>query len=250
MSPPFNSPPEAGASNLRRAIGQLPAHEPDPATWPRVAARLHADAALARAIPALPAHAPDDALWLAIAARLDAPEIRPAETDAAEAFAKSPPLAPSAPAVVRPLQPAWWPRVARRSLALAASVLLVLGLWWQLRPARPAATAGPHETLAYSEEIAPEASGAAPLSTAPAFDPLEQQGLAFIDAHCTSQPVRCGSDEFRSLRRQLTELGAQQTQLVQDARRFGESPELRREQARLITLQARLTRELVHLIIT
>ena len=239
MSQPLHPSAEAGASNLRRAIGQLPAHEPDPATWPHIVAQLDTDAALTRAVPTLPAHEPDDALWLAIAARLDAP---------AEAVA--PPAAPARLAVVRPLQPAWWPRVARRSLSLAASVLLVLGLWWQLRPARPAATAGPQESLAYSEEVAPEASSPAPPPAAAAFDPLQQQGLAFIDAHCTSRPVLCGSDEFRTLRSQLAELETQQHQLAQDARRFGESPELRREQARLITMQARLTRALVHLIIT
>ena len=241
MSQPFDPTTEAGAPHLQRALGQLPAHEPDPATWPRIAAQLDADAALAHAIPTLPAHEPDDALWLAIAARLDAP----AEAEAAPAAT---PASPASPAVVRSLTPAWWPRVARRSLSLAASVLLVLGLWWQLRPGQPT-TVGPHETVAYSEEAAPEANPTA-LPTALALDPLEQQGLAFIDAHCTAQPAVCGSGEFRTLRSQLAELEAQQAQLAQDARRFGNSPELRREQARLITLQARLTRELVHLIIT
>jgi hypothetical protein len=234
MSQPFDPTAEAGASNLQRALGQLPAHEPDPAAWRRIAAQLDADAALARAIPNLPAHEPDDTLWLAIATRLDAP--------AEEAPAPAPALV--APGVVRSLPLAWWPRVARRSLSLAASVLLVLGLWWQLRPVGPAAE-GPHETLAFSEEVLPESSPAAP-----AFDPLAQQGLAFIDAQCTSQPAVCGSGEFRVLRSQLAELEAEQARLTEDARRFGESPELRREQTRLITLQARLTRELVHLIIT
>lgn len=241
MSQPFDPAAEAGAPHLQRALGQLPAHEPDPATWARIAAQLDADAALARAVPDLPTHEPDDALWLAIAARLDAP------AEVAEPMA--PPAEPerAAPGVVRSLPQAWGPRAVRRSLSLAASVLLVLGLWWQLRPAAPAPV-GPHETLAFSEEVVPEAGPAAP--AAPAFDPLAQQGLAFIDAQCTSQPAVCGSGEFRALRSQLAELEAEQARLTQDARRFGESPELQREQARLITLQARLTRELVHLIIT
>ena len=245
MSQPFNPASEAGAQHLQRAIGQLPAHEPAPATWPHIAAQMDADAGLARAVSTLPAHTPADVLWQAIAARLDANET----LTTAAVSPESVPLAPSTPAVVRTLPNAWWYRVARRSLSLAASVLLVLGLWWQLRPAQPAAS-GPHETLAYTEEVTTEPSFSTKPLAAPAFDPLAQQGLAFIDAHCSAQPVRCGTGEFRTLRRQLAELEAQQTQLAQDARRFGESPELRREQGRLITLQARLTRALVHLIIT
>lgn len=226
--------PEAGGANLRRAIGQLPPHEPDPATWPRVAAQLAADEALARALPALPPHEPDDALWATIAARLDAGgQLRPAAE-------------PVPPAVVRTLPPAWLARPVRRVMALAASVLLLLGLfWWQQRPA----ASGPRETVAFSEEVA-----APELLTSPAralgTDPLARQGLAFIDAQCTSQPATCGSGEFRSLRGQLAELEAQRAQLQRDARRFGQSPELRREQARLITLQASITRELVQLLIS
>ena len=225
--------PEAGEPNLRRAIEHLPPHEPDPASWPRVAAQLAADEALARAIPALPPHEPDDDLWGAIAARLDAAE-RPAP---------APILA--APAVVRTLNPAWLARPVRRALALAASILLLLGVfWWQQRPA----ALGPRETVAFSEEVAaPEPVAPAPASGA---DPLAQQGMSFIDAHCTLLPAVCGSGEFRSLRGQLTELEAQQAQLQRDARRFGVSPELRLEQARLITLQARITRELVQLLIS
>ncbi len=242
--PPDNSAiPEAGAANLRRAIGQLPAHAPDEQLWNSVAAQLATDEALARVVPALPAHEPDELLWNRIAARLDA----------AEPLAAAEPIkvARPAPAVGRTLQPGWRLRPARRAWALAASVLLVLGmsLWWGQRPGQSAAS-GPRETVAYSEEAAAEPGSFAEPLPAPAFDPLAQQGLAFIDAHCGSRPVLCGSGEFRSLRAQLTEIEAQQAQLRRDARRFGESPELRREQARLITLQARLTRELVHLLIT
>lgn len=226
--------PEAGGANLRRAIGQLPPHEPDPATWPRVAAQLAADEALARALPALPPHEPDDALWATIATRLDAGALPRPATE------------PAPPAVVRTLQPAWLARPARRAMALAASILLLAGIfWWQQRPA----ASGPRETVAFSEEVAALEPLVSPALTLGA-DPLARQGLAFIDAQCTSQPATCGSDEFRSLRGQLAELEAQQVQLQRAARRFGESPELRREQARLITLQASITRELVQLLIS
>lgn len=228
--------PEAGGANLRRAIGQLPPHEPDPATWPRVAAQLAADEALARALPALPPHEPDDALWASIAARLDAGGLPQAAAEPA----------PPALARVRTLQPAWLAHPVRRVLALAASILLLLGIfWWQQRPI----SSGPRETIVFSEEVAaPEPLG--PPARTPGTDPLARQGLAFIDAQCTSQPATCGSGEFRALRGQLAELEAQRVQLKRDARRFGESPELRREQARLITLQASITRELVQLLIS
>lgn len=224
--------PETGEPNLRRALHNLPAHEPDPATWSRIEAHLAADTALRGAVPALPAHEPDEDVWAAVAARLDAaePALEPA----------LPAVALAAPAVVRPL----WPvRAVRRALAVAASVLLVLGIGWQLRPAAPAPTVA-HETLTFSEE-----EDAPPLPT-PAADPLERQGLSFIDAHCSSQQAVCQSGEFRTLRTQLTELETQEAQLRRDARRFGASPELLREQARLITLKATVTRELVQLLIS
>lgn len=219
--------PEPGAANLRRALNNLPAHEPDPTTWARVEAQLAAEVVLARALPTLPAHEPDEGLWATIAARLEA--------------APAPPVAvPTASAVGRPL---WPTRTRRWALALAASLLLVLGAWWQLRPAawQPAVA---RETLTFGEE-----EGARP-RLAPAADPLELQGLAFIDSRCSSQPAACQSDEFRALRTQLQELETQEVQLRQDARRFGSSPELLREQTRLISLKASFTRQLVHLLIS
>ncbi|MBO2013116.1 hypothetical protein [Hymenobacter negativus] len=221
--------PETGASNLRRALNSLPAHEPDSATWARIEAQLAVDAALARAVPALPTHEPDDDLWANVAARLDAAEAPVVLADA-----------PAPPTVLRQL---WPTRTVRRMLAMAASVLLVLGVWWQLHPATSVPTVA-RETVTFSEE-----EDSLPLP-APAADPLEQQGLSFIDAHCSSQPAVCQSGEFRTLRTQLQELETQEVQLRQDTRRFGASPELLREQARLITLKASVTRELVQLLIS
>ena len=221
--------PEPGGPNLRRALNNLPAHEPAPATWSRIEARLAVDAALARVIPALPTHEPDDALWANVAARLDG----------ADATAV-PVVAPPSLVVVRQLRPA---RAMRRLWAVAASVLLMLGVWWQLRPAASVPTVA-HETVTFSEE-----DGSLPLPV-PVADPLEQQGLSFINARCSSQPAVCQSGEFRMLRTQLTELETQDARLRQDARRFGTSPELLREQARLVTLKATVTRELVQLLIS
>jgi hypothetical protein len=219
--------PETGGDNLRRALATLPAHEPDPDTWGRLAAQLTADAALARALPSLPTHAPDEELWATIAARLDT-------------AAAAPGPAPILPAVRRRLWPA---RTVRQVLALAASLLLVLGIGWQLLPRAPKPAVA-HETVTFSEE-----AGALSLPSVVA-DPLEQQGLSFIDSRCSTQPAVCQSGEFRTLRTQLQELETQQAQLQQAARRFGPSPEVLREQARLVTLKAAFTRQLVQLLLS
>ena len=217
--------PEPGGPNLRRALAHLSAHEPDPGTWARIEARLTAESARPPAWPTLPGHAPDADLWAAIAARLDSAEAS---------------FAPRPPAVLRPLWPA---RTGHRALALAASMLLLLGIWWQLRPVASGPTVA-RETVTFSEEAG------APSLPAPVADPLELQGLSFIDTRCSSQPVVCQSQQFRSLRTQLQELESQEVQLRQAAYRFGSSPELLREQARVITLKASFTRQLVQLLIS
>ena len=235
--------PETGREHLRRALHHLPTHEPEAATWPRILAQLTAEEAVARTLPHLPTHEPDDALWSAIAARLDAPEETP--------VFRTPDDSPQ----IKPL----WPAATLRLISGVAAAVLLLLAAWLLRPA-PApmalpgtvaateAAATPHETIAYSEEVvtAPAASPAAPL----AFDPLGEQGVAFIDAHCTSLPTVCQSDEFQQLRSQLTELETQEQSLRQDVRRFGSTPELVQHQVHITTLKATVTRELIQLLIS
>ncbi|GAA3925863.1 hypothetical protein [Hymenobacter algoricola] len=220
---------EAGRLTLQRVLGQLPAHEPDAGLWPRIADELSAAEAIARVLPALPAHEPAADLWAAIAAELDAPAPSPLHV-AAEPM----------PPAVRPLGPAY-----RLVAGLAAALLVLVLAWGQWPAARPGAA--PHETIAYSEEVEE------PAETRPAFaafDPLDEQGLAFIDAHCTSLPAVCQSTEFRALRGQLTELEAEEQRLQQDLRRLGTTPELIRHQVRVTTLKATVTRELIHLLIS
>lgn len=223
----FSKPPEeTGREHLCRAVAGLPSHEPEAATWLHIAAQLDAEQAIVQAIPALPAHEPDAALWNAITYQLDE-----AEAPAAVAF--------------RPLWPAdAWRRVA----SIAAVVLLLLGMWWLVPTSSEKQVAiVPHETITFSEEEV-----AVPVAVRPAVpaDPLAQEGKAFIDAHCTSLPTVCQSDEFRELRTQLTEVEEQERRLQQDARRFGSSPALVRQQVQLTTLRATLTRELVQLLIS
>lgn len=239
---PTPDAPDSGAPNLRRAVVALPTHEPDPASWPRVAAQLAADETLAQLVPTLPTHEPADDLWASIAAQLDAPDAARKEASGIVASA-------SARGVARTLWPAR--TVVRRALALAASLLLLLGVWWQQRLAAPthppvAVAAGPRESVAYSEEMATVPAEAG--TTVP--DLLEVEGQAFINAKCSALPGVCQSGEFRSLRTQLAELETQEARLRLDARRFGTSPELLREQAQLTSLKAALTRELVQLFIS
>ncbi|MBC6610480.1 hypothetical protein H8B15_06080 [Hymenobacter sp. BT507] len=225
----FPKPPEeTGREYLRRAVADLPAHEPEAATWLHIAAQLDAEQAIAQALPTLPSHEPDAALWAAIANQLDNAE------------------EPAAAVVFRLLRPtAAWRQVA----SIAAVILLLLGVWW-LWPTglNKQIAAVPHETITFSEEeiAAPVAAG----RLAPPTDSLAQEGKAFIDAHCTSLPTVCQSDEFRELRTQLREVEEQERRLQQDAGRFGASPALVRQQVQLTTLRATLTRELVQLLIS
>lgn len=222
----MNDSLEPGRENLRRALAQLPAHEPDDALWLDIATQV----AIGQATSELPQHEPDDELWVAIANRLD----------------EVPPVVGASP-TVRPLLPrlGWW------AAGLAATILLVLGVWWvQPRFAHPQTTAvasAPRETITFSEEAA---APSAPIRLVSTVDPLAQEGKAFIDAHCVSLPNVCQSREFRTLRRQLTEVEAQERRLRQDAQRFGASPELVRQQVQLTSLRATITRELVQLIIS
>lgn len=241
-TPDHTSPTEPGAEHLRRAIGQLPAHEPAAGTWARIETQLAADAALPRLVAELPTHEPDDALWASIAGRLAV----------AEAEAPRPMLSPQPAA---PRYAGWLAAPAgRRALALAASLLLLVlagGGWWQLRRATApsvargtAPPAGPRETFTVSEETV-----VAPLPALSA-DALERQGLAFIRKGCSRQPAVCSSSEFRRLNAQLTELQTQAQELRQAARRFGTSPELARAQTRLVNLQAAVERQLINLLIS
>ncbi|MBO0360317.1 anti-sigma factor [Hymenobacter sp. BT186] len=233
--------PDQGHQNLRRALNELPSHEPAPATWVRIEAQLAADHAIHRTLPHLPTHTPDDALWAAIAGRLDAAE-PPIETSAPEA---------APPAVVRTM----WPvaRPLRLVAGIAAAILVCVLVWWQ-RPVTEAPTiahqetSAPHETITYSEETVEAPAATLPIQSA--IDPLGQEGVAFIDAHCTSLPTVCQSGEFKELRTQLTELETEEIRLQQATRRFGATPELVRNQVRVTTLKASVTRELIQLLIS
>lgn len=224
MSLPPTPDAEAGRAHLARALGELPTTEPTADTWAAIAHQLTADEALARALPQLPTHEPADDTWLHIATRLDQP---------------------AAPALLR--QP---PRQPRRTwqLSLAASLLLLLaaGLGWLARPASQ-----PVATLAPPSVAAPVAAVPAlpALPPAPGAEPLEEQGEAFIDAHCSSLPQVCQSGEFRQLRAQLTDLQRQEQRLRTQTQR-GASPQLEQQQVQVTIRKATVTRELIHLLIT
>ena len=225
--------PEEGHQHLRRALNELPTHEPAPATWSRIEAQLAADEAIHRTLPQLPTHAPEDAVWAAIAGRLDQLETEPTPVTAA----------PATPGVVRPL----WPAKRLRLVASVAAAILVLVLaWWQLPTSYDAAA--PRETITYTEETVESPTVTLPVQTG--TDPLGREGVAFIDAHCTSLPTVCQSGEFKELRTQLTELETEELRLQKAAQRFGTTPELVRNQVRVTTLKAAVTRELIQLLIS
>lgn len=212
--------PEAGAPHLRRAMGKLPSHEPAPAAWDAIAAHLAGEQALARALPQLPSHEPAPDTWEHLAARLNQL------------------------AAPRPL---WRPRPRRRwavSLGLAASLLLLVlaGLGWWRQAAAP--------TPAIVAATTPALPAVPALPPLPAADPLEAEGEAFIDAHCTSLPQVCQSGEFQQLRAQLTALQRQEQRLRTQTQQRGANPQLVQQQVQVTIRKATVTRELIHLLIT
>jgi len=87
------------------------------------------------------------------------------------------------------------------------------------------------------------------LPPAPSADPLDTEGEAFIDAHCSSLPQVCQSGEFRHLRAQLTDLQKQE-QLLRTQTQRGATPQLEQQQVQVTIRKATVTRELIHLLIT
>lgn len=215
------TPAPEGDLPLRRAVRALPTHEPPADGWARIAAQLAGEQALARALPHLPSHEPAADTWAQVAARLDQRAV---------------------PAPVG--RPLWRRRAWPASLRLAATVLLLLavgvGQGWFRRPAATPRLAG----------AGPAAAPVAALPPASLPDPLEAQGEAFIEAHCTSLPVVCQSGEFQELRAQLTVLQRQERQLRAQSQRRGATPQLVRRQVRVTIRKATVTRELIHLLIS
>ncbi|RTQ50800.1 hypothetical protein EJV47_09270 [Hymenobacter gummosus] len=264
---PVHTPPEqlwaliedhlSGQQHLQRALHELPRHEPDEALWHGIQGQLGGERALDRAATFLPAHEPDDDLWGAIAARLDeaAPAAAPLTVAADTDTVAAPAATHAAPAPA--LRRLWTSHMWQVAASAAAAVVLVALVWWQrgAAPAQPsvaqvevAAPGGARETISYSEEVV--TMPAEPQPSYASFDALETQGVSFIDAHCTSLPTVCRSTEFRDLRNQLTELEAEEKRLQQDARRFGNTPELVQDQVRVTTLKATVTRELIQMLIS
>jgi hypothetical protein len=210
----YDPTPDAdGQQHLARAISQLPTHEPDHCGWDALAAQLAGEQAIAAALPHLPTHEPAADTWLHLASRL------------------------GQAAMPVPLWPA---RQRRRAwqLGLAASVLLLLGIG--LAWLRPPASA---------PRVAEASLPALPaLPALPDTKPLEAEGEAFIEAHCTSLPQVCQSGEFQQLRAKLEALQRQEALLRTEAQQRGATPQLVRQQVQVTILKATVTRELIHLL--
>ena len=215
---------EAGRAHLARALGELPTAEPAPTAWAAIASQLTADQAISSALAQLPTHEPADDTWLHVAARLDR-------------------LAPSVARPQAQRQPQRW-----RQLSLAASLLLLLaaGLAWFGRPASAPVAEVTTPPVAAGIAAVPALPALPP---APSAEPLDTEGEAFIDAHCSSLPQVCQSGEFQQLRAQLTDLQQQEQQLRTQTQR-GATPQLEQQRVQVTIRKATVTRELIHLLIT
>lgn len=197
--------------NLRRALRQLPTHQPRPDVWEAIGQSLEEETPLRRALTQLPEHEPKIDRWPRIARALDLRE-RP---------------------TVRP-----WLRYAA---AVGTIVLLSVAVFFLGRNNATADGA----VLTYSEELAPPAVDLAP------DDALEQEAWDYLQQLCQQAPATtCQQPEFVALRAHLLELTEEERALQATMQELGYDPQLVKYQVRIENMKAEATRELIQLVMS
>jgi hypothetical protein len=197
--------------NLRRALRQLPTHQPRPDAWDTVARSLEEEPFLRRALAQLPEHQPKADLWPTIARRLTERE-RPA---------------------ARP-----WLRYAA---AVGTIVLLSVSIFFLVDDQATSNGA----TITYSEEIDP-----LPMRFEPT-DSLEQEAWEYVQQLCQQAPATtCQQPEFVALQKHLQELAEEERALQQTMDALGYDPQLVKYQVRIENMKAEATRELIQLLMS
>ncbi len=197
--------------HLRRALRQLPTHQPRPDAWEALERSLEEETPLRRALAQLPEHEPKVVRWTPVARMLAARE-RPA---------------------VRP-----WLRYAA---AVGTVVLLSVAVFFFGRDS--VTTDG--AVLTYSEELAPPAVDLAP------DDALEQEAWEYLQQLCQQAPATtCQQPEFVALRAHLKELTEEERVLQRTMQELGYDPQLVKYQIRIENMKAEATRELIQLVMS
>ncbi|MGB3778504.1 MAG: hypothetical protein WA960_09095 [Tunicatimonas sp.] len=197
--------------HLRRALRQLPTHQPRPDAWEALERSLEEETPLRRALAQLPEHKPKAARWAPIARMLAARE--------------------------RPTMRLW----LRYAAAVGTIVLLSVAIFFLTDNQ---ATSG-STTITYSEEVTPS-----PESFAPP-DSLEQEAWNYVQQLCQQAPATtCQQPEFVALRAHLQELTEEERALQKTMQELGYDPQLVKYQIRIENMKAEATRELIQLVIS
>ncbi|WP_421828677.1 hypothetical protein [Larkinella sp.] len=196
--------------NWKKALQQLPEHEPRPDLWDRIDADLRADETIDRALDDLPVFEPKADAWEHIAGKLEKP-------------------------VVRPL----WKPVLRWTAA-AAVAAVVMGIWLVLQPASDEKV-----TIAYATEtVETELTVASqPLQSA-----VDQKVERFINEQCAQQTLVCQKPEVKELKQHLNDLSSRKEAVEQELLVFGNDPALVQAQIKIENERAEVTKELVRIL--
>ena len=169
---------ELNLSTLKKAIDQLPLYEPDEQLWLEIEDGLdeiELDQKLQKTIPNLVQHNPPEMVWENIEAVLEQEII--AKKEAVK---------------IRPL---------RKWLALAASVVLLLGLGWWMQNNNKV-------TITYSEE---QIENTLPMLSFDGDD--DEAAFAMIDEICKAGMLICHDVDFLNLKTELDELTTARNEL-------------------------------------
>lgn len=197
--------------NLRRALRQLPDHQPRANTWEAIAQSLEVEEPLRRGLAQLPEHQPKADTWSRIAGELAA----------GERF------------VIRP-----WHRYAA---AVGAILLLTVAAFFFGQPNAE------DVVITYSEELAPPPKIFALVTD----DPLEQEARHYLQRLCQQSPATaCQQPEVVALQTHLSELSEEEHALQKTMAELGYDPQLVKYQIRIENMKAEATRELIRLLMS
>lgn len=197
-------------------LKNLPQHDPALDLWNRIEADLNTDALIDSRLPGLPVREPAADLWDRI------------DSDLGETKVIS-----IGRGNTRQLGATRW-------IAVAASVVLVVGGWWLWPDNQP--QTGERVTVAYSVETVPR------LPAEPAKTAADSRVEEFINRQCAEEQLACQKPEVHELRNQLAELKHEQQRIGQEIALFGADPVLVQAQVKIENQRAEVTKEIITLL--
>lgn len=225
---------------LHKAIGQLSSKKAPEGVWSSIAQELDRTenrTALDRAIGELNQRKAPDA-WMDMEQRLD---VDASEYHLSRAIAKLPKRSvpeDSFDDIAQRFEHSSgkWRQIQYWASGIAASAILVLGLWWYSGNVK----SSERISISYSEEIQPSVATLDVMSTVDSDDEV----LLFIRQHCNLLTEKCESPRFKGLLDQYVELDtAKQDLMAQiDANKHGTNLQDKME-AQLVNYLVRIEKE-------